>query len=84
MGVLNWKGQSYSFENDSELIKFAKNLAAVASRRAAAKGYVSPEMQLSAEVRDTLYWREQREQWELQQRQQRQELEPLSNTAEVK
>lgn len=83
MGVLNWKGQSHRFENDFELIKFAKNLAVVASRRAAARGYVSPEMQLSAEVKDALHWKEQREQWELQQRQQRQELELQSTTKET-
>lgn len=57
---LNWKGREYSFRNDTELIKFAENMSRVESRREAAAGYVTPEMELTQEVRDQLHWREQR------------------------
>lgn len=64
MGVytLNWNGRGYSFENSNDLAMFAENMARVESRREAAAGYVTEEMQIPREVQDHLYWKEQIEQ----------------------
>lgn len=61
MGIfnLNWDGKVYTFNDRVECARFAENMARVESRREAAGGYVTEEMQLPREVQDTLYWKDQ-------------------------
>lgn len=61
MGIfnLNWDGKLYTFNDRVECARFAENMARVESRREAAGGYVTKEMQIPREVQDTLYWKDQ-------------------------